>query len=186
MATTARGGRFDVSLSNDVIRNYSDRFERHSYSTLKSLSFFVLSLSLFAFLEVWYGSYDPIVVLRLQISLAISLVFIIFVAFFWSLLARPSFQIVVIENVSNEHPTRHTGLFERMFQIRGETEKHRRIPLKASMLLLFPTFLSLGFALSTIISEFNTFPLFVYYDTGVGDSLTRLTPLTPRSARSSW
>lgn len=66
-----------------------------------------------------------------------------------------------------------------MFQIRGETEKHQRIPLQASMFLLFPTFLSLGLALSTIISQFNTFQLFVYYDTGVVGFINPFNPPHP-------
>jgi hypothetical protein len=164
MANPARGERLDISLSNEVIRNYSYSFERHSYTTLGALSLFVFFLSLFVFLEVWYGNYEPIVLLRVQIALAISLVFIIFVAFFWSLLAKPHFQIVVIERSDKDQPKLHTGLFERMFRLQGEPKKPWRIPLQASMLLLFPPFLSLGLALATIIAQFDTIPLFIYYD----------------------
>jgi len=165
MVNTSRAGQDHVSLDNEVIRNYAESFERHNYRTLAFLSFFVLSLSLFAFLEVWYGNYDPIVVLRLQITLVISVVLIIFVAFFWSLLAKPYFQILMIESANNERPRRHEGLLERLFLVRGNTHKRQRIALKTSFLLLFPIFLAFGFALSAILSQFNRIPLFVYYDT---------------------
>jgi len=168
MANISQGEPSHFSLANTVIRNYAENFERHSYVLLGSLSLFVLSLSLFAFLEVWYGSYTPILVLRLQISLAISVMFVVFVGVFWSLLAKPYFQILLVENASQARQQPRQSLLERMFQARGKTIWHARTPMRPSLFLLFPAFFALGLVLSTIISQFNAFPLFIYYDTFPG------------------
>lgn len=180
MVNDERGRQSDVSLANDVIREYAASFERHSFWTIAYLSLFILSLSLFAFLEVWYGSYDPIVVLRLQISLAISVVLIIFVAFFWSLLARPYFQIIILERADSQRQRHYASLLQRMFRVRGVKKNKLRIDLRAASLLLFPMFLALGFTLSTILSQINMLPMFVYYDmTPAGRFINPFIPPNP-------